>query len=269
MTRSAHHSSRSSATQTGRRDDGLQARAQSRPDGDLEAAARSCCASAGMAQAAKRAGRETTEGARRLPARERHAGTMVAVGCETEPVSKNEEFHAFAEKVLEAVDADGAERRRALERSGASSSPSSARTSSSSAPRASRPGDGEIARAYVHPPANKLGVLVQLARRERRARAAARDAHLVRRARVDEPRGRPEAVVAAEREIYSNSDEVRRSPSRRARRSSRACSNKRFFAAAGVLTEQPWIHDSAKTVGQALDEAGAEVLEFERFSLAG
>ena len=44
--------------------------------------------------------------------------------------------------------------------------------------------------------------------------------------------------------------------------------NKRFFGAQ-VLTEQPWIHDTAKTVGQALAEEGAEVLEFERFALSG
>jgi translation elongation factor EF-Ts len=36
-----------------------------------------------------------------------------------------------------------------------------------------------------------------------------------------------------------------------------------------VLAEQPWIHDSAKSVGQALEEEGAEVLEYERFELAG
>jgi translation elongation factor EF-Ts len=35
-----------------------------------------------------------------------------------------------------------------------------------------------------------------------------------------------------------------------------------------VLTDQEWIHDSSKTVGQALGESGAEVLEFERFALA-
>jgi translation elongation factor EF-Ts len=44
--------------------------------------------------------------------------------------------------------------------------------------------------------------------------------------------------------------------------------NKRFFAAQ-VLVEQPWIHDAAKTVGQALEEDGAEVLEFERLALTG
>ena len=44
--------------------------------------------------------------------------------------------------------------------------------------------------------------------------------------------------------------------------------NKRFFADR-VLTEQTWIHDTGKTVGQALSEEGAEVLEFERFALTG
>jgi translation elongation factor EF-Ts len=44
--------------------------------------------------------------------------------------------------------------------------------------------------------------------------------------------------------------------------------NKRFFAA-NVLVEQPWIHDTGQTVGQALAGSGAEVLEFERLSLTG
>ena len=45
---------------------------------------------------------------------------------------------------------------------------------------------------------------------------------------------------------------------------------KRFYAMqpGGTLTEQPWIHDSAKTVGQALDEAGARVVAFKRLSVA-
>ena len=45
---------------------------------------------------------------------------------------------------------------------------------------------------------------------------------------------------------------------------------KRFFAAqpGGCSTEQPWIHDSAKTVGQALAEAGARVVAFRRLSVA-
>jgi translation elongation factor EF-Ts len=36
-----------------------------------------------------------------------------------------------------------------------------------------------------------------------------------------------------------------------------------------VLIDQPWIHDDKKTVGQALADEGAEVLEFERIALSG
>jgi translation elongation factor EF-Ts len=46
---------------------------------------------------------------------------------------------------------------------------------------------------------------------------------------------------------------------------------KRFFAASpgGVLIEQAWIHDASKTVGEALADAGAEVVELARVSVAG
>ena len=39
--------------------------------------------------------------------------------------------------------------------------------------------------------------------------------------------------------------------------------NKRFFAATpgGALVEQAWIHEPSKTVGQALSDAGASVVE--------
>jgi len=45
---------------------------------------------------------------------------------------------------------------------------------------------------------------------------------------------------------------------------------KRFYAASpgGVLVDQTWIHDSAKTVGQALADAGASVTSFARVSVA-
>src|SRR5581483_8375425 len=60
----------------------------------------------GMASAAKRAGRETTEGIVLVETDDEH-GTIVAVGCETEPVSKNEDFLAFARDVLREVHARG------------------------------------------------------------------------------------------------------------------------------------------------------------------
>ena len=114
-------------------------RALQETNGDMEAAI-VVLREKGMAQAAKRAGRETTEGkvGYRL-AEDGCKGTMVAVGCETEPVSNNDEFLAYAKKVLDAVDA---KRRRAPRRSSTTSASScrrsSARTSSSPAPRASR-----------------------------------------------------------------------------------------------------------------------------------
>src|SRR5580704_6919319 len=61
----------------------------------------------GMASAAKRAGRETTEGVV-LTRVEGDRAAIVAVGCETEPVSKNEEFRAFAEAVLDSTFTHGA-----------------------------------------------------------------------------------------------------------------------------------------------------------------
>src|SRR6266480_3164873 len=82
-------------------------RALQETNGDMEAAV-VLLREKGMAQAAKRAGRETTEGkvGYRL-ADDGSKGTMVAVGCETEPVSNNDEFLAYAKKVLEAVESNG------------------------------------------------------------------------------------------------------------------------------------------------------------------
>ncbi len=60
----------------------------------------------GMASAAKRAGRETTEGVVLTESDDRY-GTLVAVACETEPVAKNEDFRAFAADVLREVHARG------------------------------------------------------------------------------------------------------------------------------------------------------------------
>src|SRR6478752_3152189 len=82
-------------------------RALQETNGDMDAAV-VLLREKGMAQAAKRAGRETTEGkvGYRL-ADDSSKGTMVAVGCETEPVSNNDEFLAYAKKVLETVEANG------------------------------------------------------------------------------------------------------------------------------------------------------------------
>ena len=78
----------------------------------------------------------------------------------------------------------------------------------------------------------------------------------------------PEDAIAAEREIFANTDEVQAKPEQAREKIVEGMLNKRFFGA-NVLGEQEWIHDGSLKVDKVLADAGAEVLEFERFSLAG
>src|SRR3954471_19196578 len=80
-------------------------RALQETDGDFDAAVK-LLREKGMASAAKRSGRETTEGVVLTQSDDR-SGTIVAVGSETEPVSKNDDFQAFATDVLRAVHEGG------------------------------------------------------------------------------------------------------------------------------------------------------------------
>src|SRR5206468_1443337 len=82
-------------------------RALQQTDGDFDAAMK-LLRERGMASAAKRAGRETTEGIV-LVQSDDSTGTIIAVGCETEPVSKIEDFEAFARDVLREVHEQGEE----------------------------------------------------------------------------------------------------------------------------------------------------------------
>src|SRR5256886_15305998 len=76
-------------------------------NGDLEAA-KTLLRERGLASAAKRAGRETTEGkVGYRVAEDRKLGVIDAGGSETEPVSHNEAFLGFAVKGLEAVEREG------------------------------------------------------------------------------------------------------------------------------------------------------------------
>ena len=241
-------------------------RALQETDGDLEAA-RKLLREHGMAQAAKRAGRETTEGlvGYRLDERHRHDGRRRLrdrAGLEERRVP------GFAKKVLEAVvrrraravdDARGGARRR--------SPPSSARTSSSSAPSATR---RATARSSAPTP---------IRRRTRSAcssssRAAATSSRASWRctSRSRRPSGRrrddvPAEAIEAEKQVYLNSDELEGKPEQAQGEDRRGHAREAVLRrpAGRVLTEQPWIHDSAKTVGQALADAGAHVVAFKRF----
>jgi elongation factor Ts len=236
--------------------------------GDLEAA-RTLLREKGMAQAAKRAGRATTEGlvGYRI---EGDRGTMVAVGCETEPVSKNDEFQAFAKSVLEAVHADGPDAVGSLEQARIDVSAKLGENIVVVGAERYEAGDGEVVNAYTHPPANKIGVIVKLeggsAELGRQLAMHISFAAPEWTTRADVPAD----VVEAERQVYLNSDALEGKPEQAKEKIVEGMLAKHFFAAqpGGTLTEQPWIHDSAKTVGQALEEAGARVVAFQRLSVA-
>jgi elongation factor Ts len=235
-------------------------------DGDLEAA-RVLLRERGMATAAKRADRTTSEG-EVLVTVSGSTGAMVAVGCETEPVSKNEEFLAFAEKALEAVEADGEGGLDALDHERQELVGKLGENIVVAGAARLEAGEGDSLAEYIHPPANKIGVLVHV--RGENAAAARRLAMHISFAnpRYLTRQNVPEADIAAEREIYANSDEVLSKPENVRDKIVDGMLQKRFFAE-NVLAEQAWIHDTGKSVEQALADDGLELLDFRRFSVAG
>jgi elongation factor Ts len=242
-------------------------RALQEANGDMESAV-VLLRERGLAKQAQRAGRETTEGkvGYRL-ADDGSKGAMVAVGCETEPVSNNDEFLAFSKKVLEVVEAKGIDAASELDEERTALGAKLGENIVIAGAARFEAIDGGLVSAYAHPPANKLGVLLQL-----RGGDADLGRKLAMHIAASSPQwiGRedvPADAVVAEREIYANSDEVQSKPEQARDKIVEGMLNKRFFGA-NVLLDQEWIHDSSKTVGQALKESGAEVLEFERFALS-
>jgi elongation factor Ts len=237
-------------------------------DGDIEAA-RTLLRERGMASAAKRAGRATTEGlvGYRL---EGNRGTMVAIGSETEPVSKNDEFQAFGKKVLDAVAENGPDAVADLEDERVELTARLGENIVVTGAERYDAADGEVLGAYAHPPANKIGVLVKL---------VGGTPELARQLAMHISFAAPEwttkedvpaELVEAEKQVYLNSDELEGKPEQAKEKIVEGMLAKRFYAAqpGGALTEQPWIHDSSLTVGQALAAVGAHVAAFKRFSVA-
>jgi elongation factor Ts len=199
-------------------------RALQETNGDIDAAV-TLLREKGMAQAAKRAGRETTEGkvGYRL-ADDGSKGTMVAVGCETEPVSNNDEFLAYAKKVLDLVEAKGVGAESELEEERVALSAKLGENIAVVGGARFEAVDGAKIHAYSHTPANKYGSLLQLRGGDGDlGRKVAMHIVSQRRA-LDQPRRRAGGAGGGGREIFANSDEVQSKPGRRAGRSSRACS---------------------------------------------
>jgi elongation factor Ts len=232
--------------------------------GDVEAAQR-LLREKGMAAAGKRARRETTEGVV-LSRLSESQGALVAVGCETEPVSANDEFRDFAQHVLDVVTLEGPEAATNLEDERIALVAKIGENVAVRGATRMTAGDGEVLAAYVHPPANKIGVLVRARATPELARLVAMHISFARpdyltRADVSE------SAVAAERAVYEKLPDVQSKPEAIRAKIVDGMLTKRFFAES-VLADQEWIHDGSLTVGQALAEHGAEVVEYVRYTVA-
>jgi elongation factor Ts len=219
----------------------------------------------GMASAAKRADRETTEGVV-LTRIEGAAAAIVAVGCETEPVSKNEAFRAFAGEVLEATISDGESAVSGLDDQRVELGGRLGENIQIIGARRLESAGGEGFASYVHPPANKVGVLVEtkggspeLARQLAMHISFSRPAYASR----DEV---PAELVASEREILEKLPEVASKPAEVREKIVEGMLNKRFFAES-VLGEQAWIHDTGLTVAKALADGRLELVDFAWYSV--
>ena len=239
-------------------------RALEETNGDLDEARR-LLRERGVASAGKRAGRETTEG-KVLVQLDGDRAAIVAVGSETEPVSNNDDFGAFARRALELTMAEGPEALDGLEEERVELVGRLGENIVLRGAARLEAQEGERLAAYVHPPADKIGVLVRVRATDELARlvamhvAASRPQYLSR----DEV---PADEIQREREIYEKLPEVGSKPEHIRPQIVEGMIAKRFFAD-NVLSDQPWIHDPALTVSKALDERGAEVVDFVRLSVA-
>jgi elongation factor Ts len=231
--------------------------------GDLEAAVR-LLREKGIAQAAKRSGRETTEGKVAIELGETVAA-MVAAGCETEPVSNNGEFLVFVQRVLDAVYHHGPEGAAELDDERVAAA---AKLGENIVVRDAvrfEGEEGDILSGYVHPPAHKIGVLVHGRGNPDVARLLAM--HISFAAPQYLTRSDvPVAEVDAEREILAKQPDVASRPEDVRGKIVEGRIHK--WLAERVLDEQDWIHDPGKRVGTALQQAGFDVIEFRRFALA-
>jgi elongation factor Ts len=240
-------------------------RALQETDGDFDEAVK-LLRERRMAQAAKRADRATSEGKVGVMVRD-NVGAIVAIGCETEPVSNNDDFLAYAEKVLRAVfageDASSLEAERVdiAGKLGENIQVVGAKRFESE--------DGQQLQYYVHAPANKVGAVVQTKGGDPEA-ARSLALHLTFARPTYSTRDEvPQELVDAEREILSNSEEVLSKPENVREKIVEGQLNKKFYGES-VLTEQTWYRadESTGTVAQYLKERGIELVDYAWYAVA-
>ncbi len=214
----------------------------------------------GMASAAKRADRDTSEGKVGVMVRD-NVGAIAAVGCETEPVSNNDDFLVYAKKTLQTV-FDGGEASSLEEERVELAAKLGENIQVVGTKRMEASGDETIS-SYVHPPANKVGAMVktrggdpEVGRSLSLHLTFARPTYGTR----DEV---PQELVDAEREILANSEEVLGKPENVREKIVEGQLNKKFYGES-VLTEQTWYRadESTATVAKYLKERGVELIDY-------
>ncbi len=126
-------------------------------------------------------------------------------------------------------------------------------------------GEGEELASYVHPPANKVGVLVKGRGSAELGRQLAMHISFARptyRSRDEVPA----VLVDAEREILLNQEDIQSQPEEKRMMIVEGRLNKRFFGES-VLGEQAWIHDDKLSVGKALQQGGFELVDYVWYSV--
>jgi elongation factor Ts len=241
-------------------------RALQETDGDFDDAVK-LLRERGMASAAKRAQRETKEGKVGVLVRD-SVGAIAAVGCETEPVSNNEEFLGYAESVLKAVFADGDDAARALDARRVELTAKLGENIQVVGAKRMEASDGEHLTFYVHAPANRVAALVRTRGGEPEA-ARSLALHLTFARPTYTSRDEvPAELVDAEREILSNSEDVLSKPENVRDKIVDGQLNKRFFGES-VLGEQTWYRSDEFTgsVEQYLKDRGIELVDYAWYSV--
>jgi elongation factor Ts len=233
--------------------------------GDFDAAVK-LLREKGMAQAAKRAGRETSEGKVDVKI-DGVVGAIAAVGCETEPVSKNDDFQSFVAKVLDTVHI-GDDAGASLESDRVNIAAKLGENIQIIGSKRMEATGDELLSSYIHPP-GKVGALVRTKGGDPQA-ARSLALHLTFARPTYGSRDEvPQELVEAERAILSNAEEVLSKPENVREKIVEGQLNKKFYGES-VLTEQTWYRadESTGTVAQVLKERGIELLDYAWYSVS-
>ncbi|RUO25410.1 elongation factor Ts [Aliidiomarina minuta] len=237
--------------------------------GDIETAIDNMRKS-GQAKAAKKAGRVAAEGII-LTKAEGNTGTLVELNCETDFVSRDKSFLAFGEEVINAAFANQENDVEKLK-----STPLSENTveetranlvakigENMNVRRVTTVSGGDRVMTYVH--GGRIGVAVVMTggsdelAKDIAMHVAASNPQFVK------PEDVAADVVAKEREIQIDIAMQSGKPKEIAEKMVEGRMKK--FTGEISLTGQPFVKDPAKSVGELLKEAGADVVDFVRYEV--